>query len=149
RLATALRAKGTPYRAASSFERWATRGTFEITTVTRAEDAVPVLQLIQAEVARLRDDGPTADELTSAQRELAGAYPLGFQRTADLAAAVASAELHSLGDSYVREFPVKLDAVTLDDAKRAAKAQLHPTDVDVVIVGRAASIEPALTAAKI
>jgi zinc protease len=149
RLGRALAAIDPAYRASSTFERWAGRGTFEVSTSVGHADAVQALTAIRAELARMREQGPTADELARAKRSLAGAYPLGFQRAADVTAAVVSAELHQLGDDYVRDFAVRLSEVTLEDVQRAARAHVPADDLAVVIYGRAADVAPLLAEAKL
>ena len=61
-----------------------------------------------------------------------------------VAQALVAADLHGLGAGYVRELPLRLAAVDEAAAKAAAGALLQPDAMLVVIVGKAAAIEPQL-----
>jgi zinc protease len=135
---------GKTYGASSSFERWKTRGTFEATTFTRTAETVPTLKLVLSELAKMKAEGPTEVELKDAQTNLAGGYPLAFETASDVASAVLSAELHGLGEDYVRQFPVRIAKVTRAEAVAAAREHLEPERVVIVIVGKAAEVGPAL-----
>ena len=87
-------------------------------------------------------DGPTAAELDKAKGYYAGSYPFKLQTAAGVAQALVAADLHGLGAGYVRELPLRLAAVDEAAAKAAAGALLQPDAMQVVIVGKAAAIEP-------
>jgi zinc protease len=88
-------------------------------------------------------DGPSAAELGRARMSVAGNYAFGYERPADIAAAIATAELHGLSDAWVRDFPATVAAVDPAQAKKAA-AHFDPAGLVVVIVGRGAEIAPLL-----
>lgn len=138
---------GKTYGASSSFERWKTRGTFEATTFTRTAETVSTLKLVLGEMAKMKSEGPTEAELKDAQANLAGGYPLAFETAADVASAVLSAELHGLGEEYVREFPVRIAKVARAEAVVAAQKRLDPDGVVIVIVGNASVVGKALAQA--
>jgi predicted Zn-dependent peptidase len=142
RLAGLLRARTT-----SELERWKARGMFHAETATGNGEAVATLRILLGEIARLRQSGPTADELAAAKSYLAGRYVIDLQTAADVAGALVVAELHGLGDGYVRDFPVALDGVPLDDAKAAARKHLDADNLAVVIVGKADEVAAGLDGA--
>lgn len=148
RLMKVVRAQGgKTYGASSAFERWRSRGTFQAQTFTRNDETLSTLGLVVGEIQRMREGGPTAAELADAQSNVAGNYPLSFESASRVAAAVLSAELHGLGEAYVREFPVRVAAVSLTAAKKAALEHLDPENLVIVIVGRAEEVAPQLKAA--
>jgi zinc protease len=150
RLQSAVRVKGgRSYDASSGFERWRTRGEFAAESSTRNSETVATLSTIRDEIAKMKAGGPTEAELAQAKANIAGGYPLRFETASDVAAAVLAAELHGLPESWVREFPLKVDAVTLADAKAAAAVRLDPENAAVVIVGKADEVAPQLDAAGI
>jgi hypothetical protein len=145
RLQTVVRVKGgKSYGAHSDFERWRTRGAFQASAATRTPETAATLKLLVDEIARMHDQGPTAEDLAAAKANLAGAYPMRFQGPGDVAGALLAAELHGLGEAYVREYPVRVDAVTLDAARAAAAKRLDPKNLVVVIVGKADEVGPQL-----
>ena len=90
----------------------------------------------------MKTDGPTAAELDKAKGYYAGSYPFKLQTAGGVAQALVAADLHGLGAGYVRELPLRLAAVDEAAAKAAAGALLQPDAMLVVIVGKAAAIEP-------
>jgi outer membrane lipoprotein-sorting protein len=141
--------EGKTYGASSSFEAHRSRGHFLATTFTRNAETVPTLELLIGEIRRMRDEGPTPAEVADAKANLAGRYPLAFQGASDVVSRVLAAELHDLGEDYVREFPVRVSRVSVEDVKAAAKRRLDPDNLVVVIVGSAAEVEPQLRKAGI
>lgn len=150
RLVEVVRVKGgKTYHASSDFERFRRRGEFAAETATRNAEVVATLQLVLGEITRMHDEGPSAEEVASAKAYLAGAYALRFQGASDVVRALVTAELHGLPETFVRDYPVKVDAVTVEDAKAAAKAHLDPKNLMVVIVGKADEVGPQLEKAGI
>lgn len=145
RLMKAVRAEGgKSYGATSAFDRYKTRGAFLASTFTRTDQTAATLKIVLGELATMQGKGPSEAELADAKSNIAGGYPLEFQSSGAVARALLGAELHGLGDDWVREFPVRVSSVTLADARAAAKVQLQPKDLVVVIVGNAKAVGPQL-----
>ena len=143
RLMIEVRAKrGLTYGIGSSFGATLYEGSFRVAGATKSESAWEALLASVNEVRRMKTDGPTTTELDKAKGYYAGSYPFKLQTAAGVAQALVAAELHGLGAGYVRELPVRLAAVDQAAAKAAAAELLHPDTMIVVIVGKAAAIEP-------
>jgi zinc protease len=113
-------------------------------TQTRADRTGDALALIEAEIARMAKDGPTEDELAKAKSYLKGSYPLSFDTSGKIASQLLRIQLDDLGIDYINKRNGLIEAVTLDDAKRAAK-RLAAGGLLVTVVGRpkgVASKEP-------
>ena len=104
-------------------------------TATRAERATDTLDLIQKEIRRLADDGPTADELAKAKSFLNGSFPLNLDTSSKIAALLVQLQVDNLGIDYFTRRPQMIGAVTLDDARRVAK-RLLGGGLLVSVVGR-------------
>jgi zinc protease len=104
-------------------------------TQTRADRTGDALALIEAEIARMAKDGPTADELAKAKSYLKGSYPLSFDTSGKIASQLLRIQLDDLGIDYINKRNSLIEAVTLDDAKRAAK-RLAAGGLFVTVVGR-------------
>jgi zinc protease len=145
RLREVVRVKGgKSYAASSSFERFRARGQFIAATATRNPETAGTLQLVLGELRRMQAEGPTTTELALAKAYLAGSYPTQLQSAAEVARTVLLAELHGLGPDFVRDFPLKVDAVTPEAAGAAARSRLDPENVAVVIVGKGDDVAPQL-----
>jgi len=82
-----------------------------IATFTRTAETVATLQLVLDELGKMAAEGPTEDEVAAAIANLAGGYGLRLAGAGDLAAALATAEMHGLSQAYVSDFPVLLSRV--------------------------------------
>jgi zinc protease len=108
-------------------------------TQASADRTAQALELIETEIRRMVEQGPTADELAKAKAYLKGSYALAFDTSSKIANQLLHIQLDDLGIDYVDRRNGLIDAVTLDDAKRAAK-RLAEGGMFVTVVGRAKQI---------
>lgn len=118
-------------------------------TGTRADRAGETVDAIDKEVRRMAEDGPTQQELDEAKSYLKGSQMLALDTSSKLASALLQYQLDKLPIDYIEKRNAIVDAVTLDDAKKAAK-RLWDQGLLTVIVGRApqAAVQPAAAAPK-
>jgi zinc protease len=116
-------------------------------TGTRGDRAAETIDAIDKEVHRMAEDGPTQKELDEAKSYLEGSQMLALDTSSKLASALLQYQLDKLGIDYIQKRNAIVEAVTLDQAKQAAK-QLWGQGLMTVIVGRApeAAALPASTA---
>lgn len=148
RLMKVVRSKGgKTYGARSGFERQRQRGDWTASTFTRNAETLATLKLVLSEIRKMHDSGPTDEELADAKSNLAGSYPMRFVTAADVTNMVLVSELHGLDAGFVSDYPLRLSAVTMEQTRQAAADHLQPDDLAIVLVGKAADIEPQLTTA--
>jgi zinc protease len=111
-------------------------------TATRADRAVQTLEVLESEIHRLAESGPTEDELTKAKSFLTGSYGLGFDTSGKIAAQLVQIQLDDRGIDYIDKRNSLIDAVTMADVKRVAK-RLLDGGMLITVVGK-----PPVTAAK-
>ena len=113
-------------------------------TGTRADRAGETVDAINKEIRRMAEDGPTQQELDEAKSYLKGSQMLALDTSSKLASALLQYQLDKLPIDYIEKRNAIVDAVTLDDAKNAAK-RLWGQGLLTVIVGRApqAAAQPA------
>ena len=111
-------------------------------TATRADRAVQTLEVLESEIHRLAESGPTQDELTKAKSFLTGSYELRFDTSDKIAAQLVQIQLDDLGIDYIDKRNSLVEAVTMADVKRVAK-RLLDGGMLITVVGR-----PPVTAAK-
>lgn len=111
-------------------------GVFAGSTATRADRAAATLETVQAEIRRMAEHGPTAEELDKAKSYLNGSQMLALDTSTKLAAALVQYQLDGLGIDYLEKRPGIINAVTLEDTRRAAK-RLWSHGLIAVTVGRA------------
>jgi zinc protease len=90
-------------------------------TSTKNERAAESLDVIEAEIARMAQEGPTADELEKAKAYLTGSYDLRFDSSTKIASSLVAVMREGFAPTYLDERNARIEAVSLDDAKRAAK----------------------------
>jgi zinc protease len=105
-------------------------------TGTRADRAAETVEAITREVQRMAEDGPTQQELDEAKSYLKGSQMLALDTSSKLASALLQYQLDRLPIDYIEKRNAIVDAVTLDDAKKAAQ-RLWGQGLITVIVGRA------------
>ena len=104
-------------------------------TATRADRAGETLDVIEQEIHRLAENGPSADELAEAKAYLKGSYALNLDTSSKIATMLVQLQLDDLGVDYFARRSALIDAVTLADARRVAK-RLLDNGLLVTVVGR-------------
>lgn len=104
-------------------------------TATRADRTAETLQVIESEIKRMADSGPTVEELAKAKAYLKGAYALNLDTSNKIASALLQIQLDGLGIDYMDRRGALLDAVTLEDTKRVAQKLLN-SGMLITVVGR-------------
>jgi zinc protease len=104
-------------------------------TQTGADRTGEALELIESQIRRMVAEGPTEDELAKAKSYLKGSYALNFDTSRKIANVLLGIQLEDLGIDYIDKRNGLIDAVTLDDARRAAR-RLATGGMFVTVVGR-------------
>ena len=105
-------------------------------TATKNERVAECLDVIASEMARLRTEGPTDNELQKAKDYLTGSYALGFDSSTKIAHQLAQIAFEGLGIDYIARRNALVAAVTQEDIRRAAEYILGDERMLVVIAGR-------------
>lgn len=119
---------------------------FLSSTGTRSDRAAQTLDVMEAQIHKLAETGPTADELAKAKSFLTGSYALRFDTSAKIAEQLVGIQLEDLGIDYIERRNDLVNAVTMADVKRVSK-RLLGTRMLVTMVGRPQPV-PVAAAAK-
>jgi zinc protease len=114
-------------------------------TGTRADRAGETVDAVTREVRRIAEEGPTQQELDEAKSYLKGSRMLSLDTSAKLAGALLQYQLDHLPIDYIERRNALVDAVTLEDARKAAQ-RLWGHGLLTVVVGRASqtATQPAI-----
>jgi zinc protease len=104
-------------------------------TATRADRTADALEIIEKETKRMAEEGPTPEEMAAAKSFLKGSYALSLDTSAKIAAQLTQIQLDKLGIDYIQRRGAMIDAVTIEDAKRAAM-RLYSGGMLVTVAGR-------------
>lgn len=103
------------------------------------------LSVIAAEWQKMAESGPTAEELEAAKSYLIGSWPLRFTSTGAVASMLMSMQLDGYPLDHLQTRNAKVAAVTLEDARRAARRLLQADQLKTVVVGRPKGVTATLT----
>jgi len=104
-------------------------------TQVRADRTGDALSIIEQEVRRMGEAGPTAEELAKAKSYLKGSYILGLDTSTKIASQLIQIQNDNLGMDYMTRRDALIDAVTLDDVRRVSK-RLFSQGLLVTVAGR-------------
>jgi zinc protease len=108
-------------------------------TQTRTDKSKEAVGLIEEEIKRLAQSGPSEDELEKTKSYLKGSYALNFDTSTKIAAQLVQLQVDELGMDYWERRNGLIDAVTLEDVRRVAR-RLLDGGVLVTVVGRSQPI---------
>jgi zinc protease len=127
--------RGLAYGVHSSLLTLRRAALFMASTQTHADSTGEAVELIEAQTRRMVEEGPTEEELAKAKSYLKGSYPLNFDTSSKFASALLQIQLDDLGIDYIDRRGGLIDAITVADAKRAAK-RLVDGGMLVTVVGQ-------------
>lgn len=107
---------------------------------TRNDRAAQSLELIEAEIRRLAEEGPTEEELEKAKSYQIGSYALRFDTSSSIANQLVRIQLDDLGIDYIDRRNDLVRAVTMEDVRRVASRFLEG-DLLVTVVGQPEGLE--------
>ena len=108
---------------------------------TKNESAGEFVAGVKDEMKEFVAGAVTEQELADAKAYLTGSYPLGFDSNAKIAGQMMSVRQDDLGVDYFDRRNGLIEAVTLDDVNRVAKAYLDPSRYSFIVVGQPQGIE--------
>lgn len=103
------------------------------------------LAVIAEEWRKMAENGPTQEELDAAKSYLIGSWPLRFTSTGAVASMLMSMQLDGYPLDHLQTRNAKVEAVSLDDARRAARRLWQAEQLKTVVVGRPKGLSPTLT----
>ncbi len=134
------------YGAFSVFDWRRQAGPFLVQTAVRSDITEAAAQEVLSEIDRIRADRVGEDELSLATSYLDGVFPIRFETTAAIAAALSVLVVHGLPDDYYERYRERVRSITRDQILEAARAHLHPDALQLVAVGDPAVIQERLAA---
>jgi len=145
RLMTVVREReGLAYGIHSGFRLRRAPGPFVVGTATRVAEARRALDLILAELARIREQPPTAVELGHAQTYAVGHFALGLETSAGMLASLLDLDVYGLPPDGLDTYRARVAAVTPEETAEQARRLIHPERAAIVLVGPAKTLVPAL-----
>jgi zinc protease len=109
---------------------------------TQNERVGQSLEVIERELKRLAEEGPSAEELAGAKSYLTGAYALRFESSSSIANQLLWIQIEELGIDYVDRRNSLIEEVSLDDIRRVARRLIEADRLITTIVGQPVEARP-------
>jgi zinc protease len=145
RLMASVRADaGLTYGVHSGFGMRRQPSLFVVSTFTRVAEVRTVVDLLLAELERMRTEPPTESELTQARTLATGSFSLGLETSDAVIGGLVGLDVYGLPEDSLDTYRTRVRALTVADTAREAQRRLHPERVAIVLVGPAAQLQPQL-----
>jgi zinc protease len=129
------------YGAFSAFDWRRDAGPLIVSTAVRPEVTAESITEVEKEIQRMRSEPVQPAELSLATSYLDGVFPIRYETTSAVAAALANQAIFGLPDDYFDTYRDRIRHVTAESVQRAAQRHLHPDRLQAVVVGDAAISE--------
>ncbi|HKW11288.1 MAG TPA: pitrilysin family protein [Gemmatimonadaceae bacterium] len=139
-------AHGYTYGASSYFDWRRQRGPWVVATAVASEVTHSAAIEVINEIERIRSAPITPDELSLATSYLDGVFPIRFETTSAIAAALTTLVVYGLPDDWYDTYREHVRAVMAADVLSAAERHLHPEALQMVVVGSAAAVRDSVEA---
>ncbi|MGQ9659745.1 MAG: M16 family metallopeptidase [Thermochromatium sp.] len=127
--------RGLSYSTYSAFLPLAQPGPFLMSLQTRNDQAEQALAVMLDTLKRFIDQGPTAEELTAAKKNITGGFPLKIASNSNIVQYLAMIGFYDLPLDYLDRFRERIESVTAAQIRDAFARRLHPERLAIVMVG--------------
>jgi zinc protease len=136
--------KGYTYGAGSNFNAGRFRGPWAASTDVRTEVTDPALTDLLDEIRQMRETPVPAQELSNIKRAIIASFARSLENPNAILNNYIDRYLYKLPADYWDTYPDRIDAITAADVQRVAQKYWGADRLQVVAVGDATKIEPAL-----
>jgi zinc protease len=138
---------GYTYGARASFDPRRAVGPFTATAAVQTEVTVDALRELLDQLERIRATAPDDAELAEVRDYLVGVFPLRFETTAGIAAAMEPLAVYDLPDAWWQEYRDRLEAVDAAAIHATARELIRPDEALILMTGDAATLRGPLAEA--
>ena len=128
---------GYTYSARSAFDPRRAVGPFTASAAVQTEVTVDAIRELLGQLERIREAAPDEAELAEVRDFLVGVFPLRFETTGGIAAAIEPLAVYDLPDDWWQTYRSHLEAVTTEDVHRVARELIRPDEALVLLTGDA------------
>lgn len=127
--------RGLSYSVYSYFQPLAVRGPFLMGLQTKAEQAEEAQAVLLGTLERFIDEGPSAEKLSAAVKNITGGFPLRIASNSDIVGYLAVLGFYGLPLDYLDRFNARIEAVTAAQIQDAFARRIDPSRLALVQVG--------------
>jgi len=127
--------RGLAYSVHSNLFPYRHGAVFVGSVATKNEAVGQSLAVIESELKRMAEEGPSQDELEGAKAYLTGAYALRFESSSSIASQLLWIQIEQLGIDYIGKRNSLIEAVTMEDIRGVAGRLFAADQLITTIVG--------------
>ncbi|MDB4907083.1 MAG: peptidase domain protein [Gemmatimonadetes bacterium] len=139
-------AHGYTYGASSYFDWRRQPGPFVVSTAVQSDVTAAAAREALLEIDRMRSATIEQEELTLATSYLDGVFPIRYETTHAIAAALSALVAFGLPEDYFDRYRERVRGVTVDDVLEAARRHLQPEAMQMLVVGNVSGIRESMEA---
>lgn len=126
--------RGLAYSASSYFYPLLRKGPFVISMQTRSDQAGEALKVARATLAAFMKNGPTAEELEGAKRNIVDGFPLRIDSNRKIHEHLALIGFYRLPLDYLEDFVQRVERVSAAEIRDAFRRHVDPSRMVTVVV---------------
>jgi len=126
--------RGLAYSASSYFYPLLRKGPFVISMQTRSDQAGEALKVARATLAAFMKNGPTAEELEGAKRNIVDGFPLRIDSNRKIHEHLALIGFYRLLLDYLEDFVQRVERVSAAEIRDAFRRHVDPSRMVTVVV---------------
>ncbi|HUH16552.1 MAG TPA: pitrilysin family protein [Methylomirabilota bacterium] len=138
---------GYTYGARCAFDPRRAIGPFTASAAVETNVTVDAIRELLGQLERIRDAAPGNEELAEVRDYLVGVFPLRFETTAGIAAAIEPLAVYGLAHDWWRAYRSRIEAVSAADVHAVARELVQPDEALILLTGDAALLRDELDAA--
>jgi len=136
--------RGLAYSVGSFYRADVDYGVFGAYCMTKSVSTAQALELMFDIIKRMGETN-LAGQLKQAKESLINSFIFAYTSSSQMVAQTMSLEYDHLPPDFLTLYPAKIEEVTLDDVKRAARNYLQPEHSIVLVVGNGEALDKSLT----
>ncbi len=134
--------RGLAYSSYSYFLPMRKPGPFTIGMQTRGGEVEKALSILDKTLREFIDEGPSAEELQHAKKNITGGFPLRIDSNKDIVEYIGMIGFYNLPLNYLQTFNDNVNAVTAEQIQDAFQRRVKPDKLLTVVVGSNSNAKP-------
>lgn len=120
-------------------------GVFIAAGQTRSDATVPLIQALNEEIEKIRNRQISEEELAYAKESTLNSFIFNFEDPAQTLSRLMRYEYYGYPEDFIFRYREGIEATTVADVQRVARAYLQPEKMVTLVVGNVEAIEPSLS----
>ncbi len=108
---------------------------------TKSGTTIKAIREIIKEIKRIQTDPPTAEEMTLGKDGYLNSFVFNFENKAEVVTRLMSYDYYGLPDDFLMKEKEGVEKVLPTDVTNAARANIHPDGLQILVVGKSADFE--------